>query len=140
MNRPNKNTYYLEIAAKVMERGTCIRRNYGAVIVNNDEIVGTGYTGAPRGSVNCCDLGECERDLQHCKPGEHYELCRSVHAEMNAVISAGRRRCIEADIYVIGKDMKTGQMLSTIPCPLCYRVIVNAGISLIHTLSGIIRV
>ncbi len=135
MSRPSKTQYYLRITSEVLSRGTCLRRNYGAVIVNNDEIVGTGYTGAPRGDDNCCDTGVCERDRQGCKPGERYELCRSVHAEMNAIISAGRQRCIGASIYVVGKDEKTGELLSTFPCHLCHRVIKNSGIISISTLS-----
>jgi len=127
--RPDKIDYYLSIAATVLDRGTCLRRNYGAVIVKNDEIVGTGYTGAPRGEENCCDRNYCERDKLQVKPGERYELCRSVHAEMNAVLSAGRFNTLGATIYVIGRDMKTGQLISTPPCSLCERIIKNAGIS-----------
>jgi dCMP deaminase len=126
--RPNKTEYYLNIAKAVATRGTCLRRNYGAVIVKDDEIVGTGYTGAPRGEYNCCDRGACDRELLGCKPGEHYELCRSVHAEMNAILSAGRKMCIGATIYIIGMNLKTGVWVSNMPCHLCERVITNAGI------------
>jgi len=128
MNRLTKDEYYLSIALAVSARGTCLRRNYGAVIINNDEIVGTGYTGAPRREANCCDIGYCERDKQNCLPGERYELCRSVHAEMNAVIAAGRKNCIGGTIYISGMDMKKGQMISSTPCLLCGRVLTNAGI------------
>lgn len=130
-NRPTKEEYYIEIASIILKRGTCLRRNYGAVIVNNDQIVGTGYTGSPRGSENCCDKGTCLREQLSISPGERYELCQSVHAEMNAVISAGRERTIGATIYVVGKDMKTGKVIGTPPCDLCYRVCKNAGISTI---------
>ena len=126
--RPSKDSYYLDIAKVVLTRGTCLRRNYGAVIVNNDEIVGTGYSGAPRGQVNCCDRKICEREHLQVKPGERYELCLSVHAEMNAIISAGRRQCIGSTIYIVGYDMKTEQYLSTPPCDLCRRIINNVGI------------
>lgn len=128
MNRPTKKDYYLHIASTILERGTCLRRNYGAVIVKDDQIVGTGYTGSPRGEANCCDRSICEREHLQVAPGERYELCRSVHAEMNAIISAGRTQCKGATIYVVGKDMKTGEPLSTPPCSLCQRVIINAGI------------
>jgi len=129
MERPNKDQYYLNIAGQVLTRGTCLRRNYGAIIVNRDEIVGTGYTGSPRGAGNCCDLGYCEREKQKCKPGERYELCKSVHAEMNAIISAGRKQCIDATIYVVGEERRTGNRIATMPCLLCQRVIANAGIT-----------
>ena len=128
MNRPEKDLYYLRIAAAILARGTCIQRNYGAVIVNNDQIVGTGYTGAPRGVENCCDHGTCRRNEVGALPGERYELCNSVHAEMNAIISAGRERCINALIYIVGRDMTTGQYIGTEPCALCERMIRNAGI------------
>jgi dCMP deaminase len=127
----SKRDYYLSIAAAVLERGTCLRRNYGAVIVKDDQIVGTGYTGSPRGSLNCCDMGSCTRDRLKIAAGERYELCESVHAELNAIISAGRERCIGATIYVVGKDMKTGELISTHPCPMCSRAITNAGISFV---------
>jgi dCMP deaminase len=129
MERLDKDTYYLKVARVILERGTCIRRNYGAVIVNNDQIVGTGYTGAPRGEDNCCDTGICERERLQIKSGERYELCKSVHAEMNAIMSAGRDKTIGATIYVVGKDMKTEGTISTYPCPLCSRMIKNACIA-----------
>ena len=90
MNRRGKNNYYLDIAEAILERGTCLRRNYGAIIVNNDEIISTGYTGAPRGRKNCIDLNYCAREKLNIPRGERYELCRSVHAEANAIISASR--------------------------------------------------
>lgn len=135
MNRPSKDAYYLEIASIVAKRGTCIRRNYGAVIVNNDQIVSTGYTGAPRGSSNCCDMDYCVRQENGVPSGERYELCESVHAEMNAVIAAGRERCIGATIYVVGREVETGDLLSTMPCLLCSRVIRNAGIKTVVTME-----
>ncbi len=130
MQRPNKYQYYLDIALRVAQRGTCLRRNYGAVIVNHDEQVGSGYTGAPRGKPNCCDLGKCKRQELNVPPGERYELCRSVHAEMNAVISAGRNRCIGGTIYISG--FESSDPLTPIwvrePCSLCKRIICNVGI------------
>ena len=94
MERTDKINYYLDIADTVSERSTCIRRHYGAIIVFNDEIISTGYNGAPRGRKNCVDLGECTRDKLGIPSGERYELCRSVHAEANAIISASARQCI----------------------------------------------
>lgn len=128
MIRITKEEYYLNIAAQVLKRGTCLRRNYGAVIVNNDQIVATGYTGSPRGDVNCCETGLCEREQLQVKPGERYELCKSVHAEMNAIISAGRERTMGAKIYIVGYDVKADKVIATKPCLLCNRMIRNAGI------------
>ena len=133
--RPSKDKYYLEIASVVLKRGTCIRRNYGAVIVNNDQIVGTGYTGAPRGEQNCCDKNTCLRNEAGAKPGERYELCNSVHAEMNAILSAGRERTIGATLYVAGKDAANNSVVSGKPCLLCSRMIINAGIARIVVLK-----
>jgi len=128
MNRPTKDEYYLEIASVVLKRGTCLRRNYGAVIVKDDQIVGTGYTGSPRGSVNCCDTGKCLREEQNIPAGERYELCNSVHAETNAIMNAGRERCIGATLYLAGYDMKNKCEIRASPCLMCDRHIINAGI------------
>ena len=100
MRRIDKENYYLDIAETVLERSTCLRRCYGAIIVNNDEIVSTGYNGAPRGRKNCMDLGCCTREAMRVPSGERYELCRSVHAEMNAIISAARRDTLGSTLYL----------------------------------------
>lgn len=135
--RPNKNTYYLNIAKAVSERGTCLRRNYGAIIVKNDEIISTGYTGAPREEENCCDTGQCERQRLKIAQGERYELCKSVHAEMNAIISASRKDMIGSTLYLYGYDKETNTEIDDPkPCTICRRLIVNAGIAKIITLSG----
>ncbi|MGI6434464.1 MAG: deoxycytidylate deaminase [Syntrophomonadaceae bacterium] len=126
--RPGKNDYYLNIALDVASRGTCLRRNYGAVMVKDDAIVSTGYSGAARGLPNCCDLGVCEREARNVPSGERYELCRSVHAEMNAIINAGRDKALGATLYLAGYDMKSGDLLDAEPCFLCKRIILNAGI------------
>ena len=96
MDRISKENYYLDIAQTVLERATCLRRVYGAIIVKNDEIIATGYNGAPRGRANCVDMGYCSREAQKVPRGERYELCRSVHAEANAIISAARRDMVAA--------------------------------------------
>ena len=128
-NRTSKENYYLDIADSVLERSTCLRRKYGAIIVRNDEIISTGYNGAPRGRRNCSDLGYCTRENLHIPSGERYELCRSVHAEANAIISAPRRDMIGATIYLVGRDAKTNELLSTaMSCSMCKRQIINAGI------------
>ena len=106
--RRDKINYYLDICEQVLERGTCLRRNFGAIIVNNDEIVSTGYVGAPRGRKNCCDLNYCTREKLKVPRGERYELCRSVHAEQNAIISARRRDMIGATLYLVGINHNDG--------------------------------
>lgn len=129
MGRVDKNNYYLDIAETVIERGTCLRRNFGAIIVKNDEIVSTGYTGAPRGRANCSTLGFCTREQLQIPRGERYELCRSVHAEANCIISAARRDMIGATLYLVGKDAKTGELVENAnSCAMCKRQIINAGI------------
>lgn len=129
MDRRDKHNYYLDIAATVLERGTCLRRNYGSIIVKNDEIISTGYTGAPRGRKNCIDLGFCRREQLKVPRGERYELCRSVHSEANAIISASRRDMIGATLYLAGRDCSTGEYVSNATsCAMCKRHIINAGI------------
>jgi dCMP deaminase len=127
--RTSKENYYLDIADAVLERSTCLRRKYGAIIVRNDEIISTGYNGAPRGRRNCTDLGRCAREEMKIPRGERYELCRSVHAEANAIISAARRDMLDATLYLVGRDAKTGEILNdTTPCSMCRRIIINSGI------------
>lgn len=130
MVRNSKEEYYLDIAQTVAQRSTCLRRKYGAVIVKNDEIISTGYNGAPRGCKNCSDMGTCKREELNIPSGERYELCRSVHAEQNAIISASRRDMVGATIYLAGVDGKNGKLLAKAePCSLCKRFILNSGIS-----------
>ena len=127
--RTDKENYYLDIADTVSERATCLRRRYGAIIVRNDEIISTGYNGAPRGRRNCTDLNRCIRDELQIPSGERYELCRSVHAEANAIISAPRRDMIGATLYLSGRSGKTNELLhDTTSCSMCRRLIINAGI------------
>lgn len=129
MQRVDKENYYLDIAETVIERGTCLRRNFGAIIVRNDEIISTGYTGAPRGRQNCSDLGFCMRDKLNIPRGERYELCRSVHAEANCIISAARRDMIGGTLYLVGRDAKTGELVKeTNSCAMCKRLIINSGL------------
>lgn len=129
MERRDKNNYYLDIAETVSERGTCLRRNYGSIIVKNDEIISSGYTGAPRGRANCIDLQTCIREKLQVKRGTHYELCRSVHSEANAIISAQRKDMIGATLYLVGKDVKTGEYVEDAnSCSMCKRLIINSGI------------
>ena len=127
--RTDKINYYLDIAETVLERGTCLRRNYGAIIVKNDAIISTGYVGAPRGRKNCIDMGFCVRENLRVPRGERYELCRSVHAEQNARINAAREDMIGSVMFLVGKDAKTGEYVrNASACSLCKRMIINAGI------------
>ena len=129
MDRISKANYYLDIAQTVLERATCLRRVYGAIIVKNDEIISTGYNGAPRGRANCVDLGYCSREAMRVPRGERYELCRSVHAEANAIISASRRDMVGGTLYLVGRDARTGELLGdATSCSMCRRQIINAGL------------
>lgn len=129
MERISKENYYLDIAETVLERATCLRRVYGAIIVKNDEIISTGYNGAPRGRANCVDMGYCSREAMNVPRGERYELCRSVHAEANAIISASRRDMVGGTIYLVGRNAATGELLpDATSCLMCRRMIINAGL------------
>ena len=130
MDRISKENYYLDIAETVLERATCLRRVYGAIIVKNDEIISTGYNGAPRGRANCVDMGFCSREAAKVPRGERYELCRSVHAEANAIISAARRDMVGGTLYLVGRNAQTGELLhDATSCAMCRRMVINAGLS-----------
>ncbi len=130
MERREKTNYYLDIAQAVAERGTCLRRKFGSIIVKNDEIISTGYAGAPRGRKNCSDLKQCAREKLNIPRGERYELCRSVHAEANAIISAARSEMIGSTMYIACIKPENGELVSgTNSCAMCKRLIINAGVS-----------
>ncbi len=130
LERRDKVNYYLDLAEVVSQRCTCLRKHYGAVIVKNDEVISTGYVGAPRGRENCSDLGYCLRSKLGIPRGERYELCRSVHAEANAIISASRGDMIGATLYLVGKEVSTGAYVeNTVCCSMCKRLVINAGIA-----------
>lgn len=136
--RLGKDEYYVNIAHAVSERSTCLRRHYGVVIVNNDEIIATGYNGNPRGMKNCCEIGVCSKeDVSHNSSPDSYNICKSVHAEMNALISARRSDTIGATLYIYGFDVDEQLALDNpVPCPICLRMIQNAGISRIVNRQG----
>lgn len=125
MQRVSKNDFYLSVALEHARRGTCLKWNFGAVIVNNDEIVATGYNGSPRGALNCCDMGYCTKD-KGCN-------CRSVHAEQNAIISASRNDMVGATMYIAGIDKEGNELFDVEPCGLCGRMLLNAGIAKVCT-------
>lgn len=130
MERVSKRNYYLDIAQTVGERSTCLRKRFGAIIVKNDVIVSTGYNGAPRGRTNCTDMGTCIRDQLGIPRGERYELCRSVHAEANAIIAASFEQTQGATLYMTCTDPKTGELVPNVcSCAMCKRLIINAGIA-----------
>ena len=116
MERRDKINYYLDLAETVSQRCTCLRRHYGAVIVKNDEVISTGYVGAPRGRKNCSDIGFCIREKLNIPRGERYELCRSVHAEANAIISASRDKMLGSSLYLVGKEVTTGEYVKNSCC------------------------
>ena len=129
MERRDKVNYYLDLAETVAQRSTCLRRRYGAVIVKNDEVISTGYVGAPRGRANCSDLGYCLRTQLNVPRGERYELCRSVHAEANAIISGSRRDMLGSTLYLAGQEVPTGEYIQNATCCSMYkRMVINAGI------------
>ena len=132
MGRPTKDAYYLNIAEVVAQRSTCLRRRYGAVIVKDDEIISTGYNGAPRGEPNCCDVGTCWREANHIPHGEQYEKCVSVHAEQNAIISASRKNLLNSTLYLVGLENGV-RIVDPKPCDICRRLIRNSGINEVIT-------
>lgn len=129
--RPAKDEYYLGIAQAVSRRSTCLRRQYGAVIVAGDEIISTGYNGAPRGDENCCDTSECWREAHKIPHGERYEECVAVHAEANAIISAARKDMLGSTLYLYGEE--NGLKIPAVPCKICEKLIRNAGIGRVVT-------
>lgn len=134
--RISKTNYYFGVAKAVAERGTCLRRKYGAIIVKDDEIISTGYVGAPRGRTNCCDTGVCKRQEMNIPSGERYELCVSVHAEANAIISAARSEMMGASLYLVGIENDGSYNPKTMPCMMCERLIINAGIEKLYVKFG----
>lgn len=134
MSRISIDEYYLNIAKAVSLRSSCLTRQYGAVVVNNGEIISTGYNGSPRGCTNCCDIGYCARHStgSHTHNDGNYDSCESVHAEMNALLSASRKDLIGSTLYLYGSE--NGKMLDKVePCPVCSRLIKNAQVFRIVT-------
>lgn len=125
--RISKHEYYLKIAEAVSLRGTCLRRKFGSIIVKDDRIVSTGYVGAPRGRINCCDRGTCFRIEHNIPSGEAYHKCRSTHAEMNAVIQASPEEMKDATLYLVGIE-NDGSYTNADCCTICKRIIINSGI------------
>ena len=135
-SRPSKTDYYLGIAKAVAQRGTCLRRKFGAIIVKDDRIVSTGYVGAPRGRVNCCDRGKCFRMENNIPSGTRYELCRSTHAEMNAIINASKEEMEGATMYLVGIENDGSYTKNADCCSMCKRVVINSGIEKVIIATG----
>ena len=140
MERISKRKYYLNIARAVSKRSSCLKRRYGCIIVKNDEIIATGFNGSPRGLANCCDVGACSRINTPNNSGD-YSTCFSVHAEQNAMLSAARKDMINSTLYLAGEQEWEEDVFEEIrdcqPCPLCDRMIRNAGISKVITIGGV---
>lgn len=128
--RPSKDEYYLNIADQVGKRSTCYRSNGGAIIVRDDQIVATGYIGAPRKSKDCFERGNCVRDLLQIPHGTRYEICRSVHAEQNAIINAARAgvSLLGGDMFISIRSAKNGETINSFPCFICKKMIINSGL------------
>ncbi|MBM3297152.1 MAG: dCMP deaminase family protein [Candidatus Aminicenantes bacterium] len=128
--RVSKDEYYLGIAREVARRSTCFRRSIGALIIRDDQIISTGYVGAPRKTRDSLEHGFCLRDTLNIPHGERYELCRSVHAEQNAVINAARAgvSLLGGDMYIFGRDLVSGRDINAFPCFICKKMIINAGL------------
>jgi len=125
--RLTKDEYYLNIAKAVSMRSTCLRAHAGAILVKNDKIISTGYSGAARGEPNCSDIGECERQRLNIPPGQNYELCKSVHAEANAIINCDQDKS-GATMYLYFKRVDGQKEKHGGPCFMCARMIKNAQI------------
>lgn len=122
-----RDLYYLHIAQDVLSRSTCLRRNYGAVIVKDDRIVSCGYNGAPVGETNCSDLNYCARQAMGVPSGQRYELCVACHAEENSIINASKEEMKGATIYIAGVNID-GTPANPQPCLMCRKMIKNSGI------------
>lgn len=134
--RISKIDTYLNVAETFAYRSTCLKRKYGAVIVKNDVVISTGYNGSPRGFDNCCDKGECERIALDMHQGEGYGLCKAVHAEQNALLNCSRELTVGADIYLAGINADDNSVYSARPCPICARLIIQAGIDNVIMRTG----
>ena len=137
--RPEKEEYYLNIAQVVSKRSTCLKVLIGAIIVREDQIIATGYVGAPRHTRSSLEHGFCLRQKLHIPSGTKYELCRSVHAEQNAIINSARAgvSLFGGDMYIFGNERDSGATIFAFPCFICKKMIVNAGLNrIIVSLPG----
>ena len=126
----SKNEYYMNIAREVSRKSTCFRRVIGAIIIRDDQIISTGYAGAPRKTKDSIEHGFCLRDKLNIPHGQRYELCRSVHAEQNAIINAARAgvSLLGGDMYLYGSIPGKDGPIDALPCFICKKMIINAGL------------
>ncbi|MCI9033363.1 MAG: dCMP deaminase family protein [Lachnospiraceae bacterium] len=136
LKRISKVDTYLNCAENFAYRSTCIKRKYGAVLVKDDAVISTGYNGSPRGFENCCDIGECPRIKLGLHQGEGYAICRAVHAEANALLNCSREQTLGADLYLAGVNPMDLSVHKAKPCPLCARMIIQAGIRKVYLRRG----
>lgn len=140
-SRSTKDDYYLAIARQIGQRSACYRNRMGSVIVKEDQIIATGYIGAPRKTKDCFERQNCLRTELGMPHGQRYEICRSVHSEQNAIINAARGAAstLGGKIYIWGEDSETGKIIEAFPCFICKRMIINAGIesAIVMTKKGI---
>lgn len=134
--RISKIDAYLNCAETFAYRSTCLKRKYGAVLVKDDAVISTGYNGSPRGFENCCDLGECPRIRRNLHQGEGYGICRAIHAEANALLNCSREQTLGADLYLTGINPGDCSIHQAKPCPLCARMIIQAGIQNVYLRQG----
>ena len=129
--RISKDEYYLGIAKEVSKRSTCFRRSIGAIIIRDDQIISTGYVGAPRKTKDSLEHEFCLRDKLNIPHGQRYELCRSVHAEQNAIINAARAgvSLLGGDMYIYGSKPGKETPINAFPCFICKKMIINAGLN-----------
>ncbi len=138
--RPEKHDHYFNRARVVAEMSTCLRRKVGVIVINDGVEICSGYVGSPRKTNNCIDDETCLRAELEIPSGERYELCRSVHAEQNAIINAARVgvSIIESEMYIYSDKMRImynkRDEINTIygPCMICKKQIINAGLSKVH--------
>ncbi len=131
--RPTKDVYYWNIAKETAERGTCLSVKGGAVIVKDDQIIATGYIGAPRGTMDCFERGVCMRRQLGIPSGQRYEICRSVHAEQNALINAARAGVSVLGstvfLYFVKRQPEGGvKFVNAQPCFMCKKMLINSGV------------
>ena len=134
--RVSKEDTYLNCAEVLAYRSTCLKRKYGAVIVKDDVVISTGYNGSPRGKENCCDIGKCPRIKREMHQGEGYGICKAIHAEANALMNCSREQTIGADLYLTGINPADAIVHKAKPCPLCARMIIQAGIRNVYLRQG----
>ena len=129
MSRPSWDEYFMMLAKLTASRSTCLSRPTGAVVVKDRQVIASGYNGSLPGEAHCMDDGQCFRRSLEWPEAMKYDMCRSAHAEANAIISASRRDMVGGTLYLVGRNAQTGELLPyATSCPMCRRHIINAGL------------